>query len=475
MTIEVILAGTGAVNPPGKHEVQGQSSAKPRPGPGYLAGTFPDGITSVLGSPEPATIRVLYRPAGGALGDGMVVAEVQSEANGTWRVDGLDPSLRFDVVCRKEGYNDLIWCQVQPTTYPPITLSGAFTPDTVGFTLQGSLMIAGRRGDAYVEVSGAAPPGITFQVAGDTVSAVGRCLVNGAYSWTLTVVDGVGNRGSIVCSATLADLWTPDKLATPPKLWVDDLSSFSLNGSAVAQWGDRSGNDWGLAQAAAGRQPTLILNGLNGLPVVRFDGSDDILGTSAVAARDLFRNIAKGWVFSVVKRRGAGASTSVLFASPRDTSPGSGMRFGVYDTLAATSRPGVGGRRVSADAFGSFTSAKTMQDSWYIRLDLLEYDTRTATLWLDGSQDGQSTGLWSAAGNSDDLASGAPLSLGGAYTGSGFSAELFSSSDVAALLAGQGVPSSAEISKLFGWAAWYFGLTARLPAGHPYKTVKPTL
>lgn len=83
-------------------------------GNGYLAGSFPGGITTVDGVPTPATVRVLYRPGPGQPGDGALVAEVQSAADGSWRVDGLDPALKFDVVGRKAWFNDVIMSNVSP-------------------------------------------------------------------------------------------------------------------------------------------------------------------------------------------------------------------------------------------------------------------------------------------------------------------------------------------------------------------------
>lgn len=91
-----------------------QSRLKPLPGNGYLAGTYPGGITTVDGVPTRATVRILYRPLSGALGDGAVVAEVLSELDGTWRVDNLNPALRYDVVGRKAGFNDVIMANVKP-------------------------------------------------------------------------------------------------------------------------------------------------------------------------------------------------------------------------------------------------------------------------------------------------------------------------------------------------------------------------
>ena len=92
-------------NPSGWHPLHGN---------GYLSGAFPGGITTVDAVPTAATVRVIYRPASGSLGDGLLVAEVESAPDGTWRVDGLNPALRYDVVGRKAGLKDVIMSNVQP-------------------------------------------------------------------------------------------------------------------------------------------------------------------------------------------------------------------------------------------------------------------------------------------------------------------------------------------------------------------------
>lgn len=82
---------------------------KPKAGTGYLAGQVR------LPQPVLATVRILYRHATtGELGDGDLVAQVITAADGTWRVDNLNTNLRYDVVCRKTGYNDEITANVQP-------------------------------------------------------------------------------------------------------------------------------------------------------------------------------------------------------------------------------------------------------------------------------------------------------------------------------------------------------------------------
>ena len=83
-------------------------------GLGYLAGEFPNGVTSRLDIPVSATIRVFHTNDQGQAGK---VAEVVSASDGTWIVDNLDPSKKFDVICSLAGFNDLILSKVSPTPY----------------------------------------------------------------------------------------------------------------------------------------------------------------------------------------------------------------------------------------------------------------------------------------------------------------------------------------------------------------------
>jgi hypothetical protein len=71
------------------------------------------------------------------------------------------------------------------------------------------------------------------------------------------------------------------------ELWVSaDVGTFSdvggtipavADGATIGAWGDRSGNGRNPVQAAGAKQPTLRLNIQNSLPIVRFDGADDLL------------------------------------------------------------------------------------------------------------------------------------------------------------------------------------------------------
>lgn len=83
-------------------------------GAGYLSGKFPDGITTIGGVPVSAVVRVLLRSAIDGYGDGAVVATTKSKQDGTWKISNLPEGLRYDVVARYDGENDVIVSNVAP-------------------------------------------------------------------------------------------------------------------------------------------------------------------------------------------------------------------------------------------------------------------------------------------------------------------------------------------------------------------------
>lgn len=83
-------------------------------GNGVLGGNAPAGLTTKDGAPVSATVRVLVRDPANPTIDGVQVRRVQSAADGTWRVRGLNRDMRYDVIGRLNGYNDVIQADVQP-------------------------------------------------------------------------------------------------------------------------------------------------------------------------------------------------------------------------------------------------------------------------------------------------------------------------------------------------------------------------
>lgn len=74
---------------------------------------------------------------------------------------------------------------------------------------------------------------------------------------------------------------------TPPPVsgyitwWAADNITGLSDADPVSSWNDASGNAIHATQSTGGLKPTYQTNELNGLPVVRFDGSDRLVGSSA--------------------------------------------------------------------------------------------------------------------------------------------------------------------------------------------------
>jgi hypothetical protein len=90
------------------------------------------------------------------------------------------------------------------------------------------------------------------------------------------------------------------------QLWLDASKITGLNdGDAVGTWRDISGNGYDFSQSTGTKQPTYQTAELNSLPVVRFDGVDDIL------TRANFLASANSTTFAVAKRTGGAVTQEV--------------------------------------------------------------------------------------------------------------------------------------------------------------------
>jgi hypothetical protein len=72
-------------------------------------------------------------------------------------------------------------------------------------------------------------------------------------------------------------------------VWYDanDAGTFTYSSSnIISQWGDKSGNSRNATQATVASQPTRVTSVINGLPVVRFDGSNDFLDFTNILNAD---------------------------------------------------------------------------------------------------------------------------------------------------------------------------------------------
>lgn len=257
-----------------------------------------------------------------------------------------------------------------------------------------------------------------------------------------------------------SSLWTPTALGSSLALWLDaaDASTITLNGSTVSQWNDKSGNGRHATQAVAANQPTYIASGLNGKPLLDWDGSNDSMTISggAVPLHTALSNNNNHSVTMLVQPDLL-SNLPVFLHVPTGATPG-GYRF-----LFESNNEGfywnyeVDPQRVYSSGFFTvntpsfFTANKT--------------GATTGDAYSNGVLQSSFSGNFGATPSLPN-----PFLLGG-YTIPSFNYN----GKFAEIVITNTALSTADRQRLEGYLAWKWGLGANLPSGHPFKNTPPTV
>lgn len=167
------------------------------------------------------------------------------------------------------------------------------------------------------------------------------------------------------------------------QLWLDASKIVGLNdGDAVGTWVDSSGNSRNYTQATGSKQPIYKTNIRGSLPVVRFDGVDDVLAATysitcktivvvfdIQGALPLYATVVGiGIAPGVLIYQGATSnvvSTYNLGFGPTTSSAGSGFLVASYTFDNVTSNLRVDGTTASPVA-GAFTTSFTRGEVGYL-------------------------------------------------------------------------------------------------------------
>jgi hypothetical protein len=225
-------------------------------------------------------------------------------------------------------------------------------------------------------------------------------------------------------------------------LWLDaaDAATVTTVSGAVSQWNDKSGNARHATQSTAGNRPAYSSTGFNSLPGIAFDGTDD--------------NMLHGCTQS-------GQYTLVAVYKVNST------QTGFRGVLNVGQSNNAGGSmllaRTTSSFVGSFGPTEINSTFAYANsqslIAIIEDNNGSATksFWINGTQSGTFTGD--------------PEGQGGTVGGI---VGQYAAITVAECLALPVVATLNVRQRIEGYLAHKWGLTANLPAGHPYKTVGPT-
>jgi hypothetical protein len=250
-------------------------------------------------------------------------------------------------------------------------------------------------------------------------------------------------------------LWTPAN--TTEALWFDaaDSSTITTVSGAISQWNDKSGNARNITQGTAANRPALTANGLNSLAVATFDGSNDILSTSSAGAIGVL-NVSIIALFRYVS-----ASGEDLPMGLGQTADGSKIRAfyrasGGTTQGYATWSNDITASSLSTDTGGGFHIFEAVQSS------------NQVSLWRDGNADS----VLPRTLPTTPLAIQTDAFSIGSLTGSAV-ATYQANIAVAEVLVFYSAISTDIRQRSEGYMAHKWGLTANLPAGHPYKSAPP--
>ena len=260
--------------------------------------------------------------------------------------------------------------------------------------------------------------------------------------------------------------WTPALISTA--LWLDAADATTLfttnagstvatNGSAVGRWNDKSGNNRHATQATSANRPSCLTGALNGRQGVQFTANDRWL---EVVDESPFDFTSTCYVFAVASISD-GVNSNVLINKGRSTYNNNGW----YCDILPSNQALIGvTSNASVSSFDVNTSLATNTPR------ILSFEANGSTVRARGNGTTYQTTVasksaWIATTNNDTL-------LVGAYQTSPPNSSNFEGLAHQIIIM-PSVPSFSIVEKLEGWAAHYYGLTANLPANHPYKVNPP--
>ena len=244
--------------------------------------------------------------------------------------------------------------------------------------------------------------------------------------------------------------WTPALITTA--LWLDavDASTITQSSSLVSQWNDKSGNSRH-ATAASTERPTYSATSFNGKQGLTFNGTSNVMQANALAPV-LDDNDTP---FSAYVAVNFSAGSLLALSSAANGNP-------LHRLIAIDSPPsGISIRRDTGLTVASVTGSSFASANHLLGV---VFTGTSATLYKNGTQDATGSLDVGTLDTLDRFAIGAQVRSTTASYMTGTVSEIIINSTAI---------STDTRQKLEGYLAHKWGLTANLPADHPYKVNPP--
>ncbi len=205
----------------------------------------------------------------------------------------------------------------------------------------------------------------------------------------------------------------------------------NADGDPVATWLDLSGNGRNVTQATAGSRPLLKtgVNGKNGLPIVKFDGTDDFLSR---VASGLPIQTSPRWIFMVAQWKAyTGSGMALTWAAGAD-----------YAAGMATN----GSLQFYAQAYYTATGPQVLINNWYCVGS--SYDGTAVSLYRNGT----------ASPNSPITVTAPTATPEGVLRVGSLNGSSVANIEIGELIIGSGTLSAANVTSLTNYANAKWGV-----------------
>jgi len=284
-------------------------------------------------------------------------------------------------------------------------------------------------------------------------------------SRTATITAG-GQTFTVTQDAASSVPWTPSNLSVTPDLWLDanTLSSSLSDGDQVDTWTNLGSNTTSPARDATNSYtgyPKFTTNMLNSLPGVVFPNRTIVTTDDARGTR----------LWGTPGNANATSDITVVLVAAPSQATANASQMAVASGYLEVSH-GRLSAKVSAGwwngGFSATYATSTISNNTPF-LMTAEWDRANAqrTLWFNGTQEGQSTGLGSST-----YSSASTYVIGNNQYTNASVAQAYQGS-IHEMVIVRGNLSSGEREKIEGYLAHKWGLAGNLPSGHPYKTSGP--
>lgn len=267
--------------------------------------------------------------------------------------------------------------------------------------------------------------------------------------------------------------WTPALLSTA--LWLDaaDASTIIESGGAVSQWSDKSGNSRNATQPTSANRPTYSSTSFNGKPAISGDGINDglLTATTPMYGQPSF------YMHCVLER----LETGIGVILGNRTYNGSIVRNFELTFYENTSSLGVNASSLLI-ANGTGSSQNSIRSTpvnslanGFIGQVAMQWNTgQTPVAWISGASQALTDWTGTLSPNVTTAQAWDAVDPGlGIFNSSVAYSNGPAQCRIAEIVIINTSVSILDRQKLEGYLAHKWGLTASLPANHPYKVNPP--